>query len=124
MPHILLRLGAFLALAVLSGPGLAEEITMTRAIEAATLHEGPLDMVAYYRAAEGGGLEVVATFASHDPEAYRPMRIVMSLGDGDDVAFAMPGYLEALYRFRRNGSAVAISVKQVPTASSSVVAGR
>jgi hypothetical protein len=110
MPAI--RLGAALALAVLAGPGLAEEMTMIRAIEAASLHEGPLDMVAYYEPAASGAFEVTATFAPHEPSAYDPMRIVMLLGDGDDVAFAMPGYPEALYRFIRAGAAVTVSVRR------------
>ena len=124
MPHTHLRLGAILALAVLAGPGRAEEMTVTRAIEAASLHEGPLDMVAYYRPVDGGSLEVTATFAPHDPSAFEPMRIVMALGDGDDVAFAMPGYIEALYRFRRDGTAVTVSVREVPTPRPSLVARR
>jgi hypothetical protein len=124
MPHTHLRLGAILALAVLAGPGRAEETTVTRAIEAASLHEGPLDMVAYYRPVDGGSLEVTATFAPHDPSAFEPMRIVMALGDGDDVAFAMPGYIEALYRFRRDGTAVTVSVREVPTPRPSLVARR
>jgi hypothetical protein len=41
------------------------------------------------------------------------MRIVMALGDGDDVAFAMPGYPGALYRFARSGEVVTISVGPV-----------
>ena len=41
------------------------------------------------------------------------MRIVMALDDGDDVAFAMPGYPQALYRFVRSGDAVTASVREV-----------
>jgi hypothetical protein len=97
----------------LPGPGLAEEATMRRAIEAASLHEGPLDMVAYYVTAPGGELEVTATFAPREAPGAAPMRIVMVLGDGDDVAFAMPGYPRALYRFVRAGGAVTVSVRQI-----------
>jgi hypothetical protein len=92
-------------------------MTMRQPIEAASLHEGPLDMVAYYLPHAGGALEVTATFAAHEPrphpEPAPPMRIVMALGDGDDVAFAMPGYPGALYRFTRSGEAVTISVRPV-----------
>jgi hypothetical protein len=107
------RLAAAAVLAVLAGPGLAEEMTMSRTIEAASLHGGPLDMVAYYIPAAGGALEVTATFAARDAGATEPMRIVMALGDGDDVAFSMPGYPEALYRFVRAGAAVTASVREV-----------
>ena len=106
-------LATAIAVSLLVGPGMAEEMTMTRAIEAASLHEGPLDMVAYYVAGPDGGLEVKALFAPRDQYAAEPMRIVMVLGDGDDVAFAMPGFPQALYRFARAGEAVKVSVRQV-----------
>jgi hypothetical protein len=102
-------------LAALAGPALAEEITVRRAIEAASLHEGPLDMVAYYQPAPDGALAVTATFVARDKGA-EPMRVVMGLGDGDDVGFAMPGYPQALYRFVRSGDAVTVSVRPVQPA--------
>jgi hypothetical protein len=118
MQRICVRLGAALAAAaVLAVPALADTMTMTRPIEAASLHDGPLDMVAYYVPVDGGALEVTATFAEHEPqpvpEPAEPMRIVMALGDGDDVAFSMPGYPQALYRFLRAGDAVTVSVRKV-----------
>ena len=75
---------------------------MGRPIEAATLHEGPLDMVAYFQPGAEGKLVVTATFAAHGAEG-EPMRVILALADGDDVAFAMPGFLEAVYRFARAG---------------------
>ena len=51
------------------------------------------------------------------------MRIVMALGDGDDVAFAMPTYPEALYRFVRAGASVTVSVRAVRPAAAPVVSG-
>jgi len=108
------RAAAAIAVALLAGPALAEEMTMHEPIEAASLHEGPLDMVAYYVPVSSGALEVTATFAPHEPSAFNPMRIVMALGDGDAVSFAMPGHLEALYSFVRAGTAVTVSVREVP----------
>jgi hypothetical protein len=104
---------AALAAAALAAPAGAEQMTMTRAIEAASLHEGPLDMVAYWVAAGDDTFEVTATFAPRAAEATpaAPMRIVMALAEGDDVAFAMPGYPQALYRFVRAGDAVTVSVR-------------
>jgi hypothetical protein len=118
MHRIAFRLGAAtVAAAVLALPALADTMTMSRPIEAASLHDGPLDMVAYYVPLDDGALEVTATFAEHEPqpepEPAAPMRIVMALGDGDDVAFAMPGYRQALYRFVRAGDAVTVSVREV-----------
>ncbi len=108
---------AAVAMALVAGPALADSMTMARPIHAASLHDGPLDMVAYYVPVGGGALEVTATFAVHEPqpetEPVPPMRIVMALGDGDDVAFAMPGYPQALYRFVRSGQAVTVSVRPV-----------
>lgn len=96
-------------LSAIAAPVLAEEVTMTRAIEAGSLHEGPLDMVAYYVPTADGQLEVTATFAAHDTVAD-PMRIVMAMRDGDTVAFAMPGYRFAHYSFSRAGAAINIAV--------------
>jgi hypothetical protein len=113
-----LPLGAAAAAAALcAGAASADTMTMRRPIEAASLHDGPLDMVAYYLPVEGGALEVTATFAENEPqpepEPAPPMRIVMALAEGDDVAFAMPGYPQALYRFTRSGAAVTASVRMV-----------
>jgi hypothetical protein len=93
-------------------PAFAEQRTMTRAIEAATLHNGPLDMVAYFVPRPDDLLEVTATFAPRhvDGAPFAPMRIVMGLADGDRTAFAMPGYPEALYGFARSGDEVTVSV--------------
>jgi hypothetical protein len=99
---------------MLAVPALGEETVVRRPIEAASLHEGPLDMVAYYVPVAGGALEVTATFVARATQA-QPMRIVMALGDGDDLAFAMPGHLHALYRFARAGEALTVSVRPVPT---------
>jgi hypothetical protein len=101
-----------LATAVLAAPALAEQRTITRAIEAASLHDGPLDMVAYFVPRPDDLLEVTATFAPRhvDGTPFAPMRIVMGLTDGDGTAFAMPGYPEALYSFARSGDEVTVSV--------------
>ena len=106
---------AALLAAVFTAPAFAEQMTMNRAIEAASLHDGPLDMVAYFVPAAHDTLEVTATFAPHHGNARsdEPMRIVMGLADGDQVAFAMPGYQEALYRFTRSGETVTVSVLPV-----------
>jgi hypothetical protein len=104
-------LTAALFAAALALPAAADEMTVDRPIQAASLHDGPLDMVAYYLP-KAGGLEVTATFISREDGA-QPMRVVMLLADGDDVAFAMPGHLDALYRFARSGPALSVSVRTV-----------
>jgi hypothetical protein len=89
---------------------LAETVTMSAPIEAGSLHEGPLDMVAYWVPLADERYEVTATFIARG-EGARPMRIVMAMAADDRVAFSMPGHLDALYRFARTSDGVAASVE-------------
>lgn len=90
-------------------PARAETVTVNTPIAAASLHEGPLDMVAYYVETSPEAYEVTATFAPRGENAA-PMRVVLALRDGDSATFAMPGYRGANYGFSRTGGAVSISV--------------
>jgi hypothetical protein len=105
-------LAALLGTAMIA-PAYAEEVTLSQAIAAGSLHDGPLDMVAYWVEVPDGALEVTATFRDAETDD-EPMRIVMPMRDGDAVAFGMPGYDDALYSFARSGSDVSISVKVEP----------
>ncbi|MBZ9969870.1 MULTISPECIES: hypothetical protein [unclassified Mesorhizobium] len=98
-----------LAAMFLAKPAFAEEATIGRPIEAASLHEGQLDMVVYYVPVNGGLLEVTATFAPKI--GGDPLRFVMGLADGDSVAFSMPGHQDSLYAFSRSGEEVTISTE-------------
>ena len=91
----------------------AEEAVMSRPIQAASLHEGPLDMVSYWVPLADGAFEVTATFIARDIGA-EPMRIVMALADGDGTNFAMPGYRSAHYSFARRQDEVRVSVELLP----------
>ena len=107
-----------LALAVLLGttlmaPAHAEEVTISRALAAGSLHEGALDMVAYWIEVPGGALELTATFRDRATDD-EPMRIVMPMQNGDALAFSMPGYERSLYSFARSGQAISISVEIEP----------
>jgi opacity protein-like surface antigen len=104
---------AALFAAVLISPAQAEEVTMSREFAAGSLHEGALDMVAYWAEVPGGALEVTATFRDRATDD-EPMRIVMPMQDGDALAFGMPGYEGALYSFARAGQEVSISVEITP----------
>lgn len=99
---------ALLGLTLATG-ALAESTTMSKAIQAGSLHEGPLDMVAYWIPLEDEGYEVTATFIGR-VTGNEPMRVVMKLEEGDEVAFSMPGHQAALYRFTRSGDVVEASV--------------
>ncbi len=106
------------ALAILLGttlmaPAQAEEVTISRALAAGSLHEGALDMVAYWTEVPGGALEVTATFRDRATDD-EPMRIVMPMQNGDALAFGMPGYQDSLYSFARSGQTVSVSVEIIP----------
>ena len=87
----------------------AEEVTISHALAAGSLHEGPLDMVAYWLDGPDGALELTATFRDRITDD-EPMRVVMPLQDGDALSFGMPGYPSLLYTFARVQSDVTISV--------------
>jgi hypothetical protein len=99
--------------ATLMAPARAEEVTISRELAAGSLHEGALDMVAYWAEVPDGALEVTATFRDRATDD-EPMRVVMPLQDGDALAFGMPGYEGALYRFARSGTEISISVEVEP----------
>jgi len=99
---------AILAAMLLAAPTAAEEVTLAAAVQAGSLHDGPLDMVLYYVPVAGGLLEVTGTYASKAGGKAR--RFVMGMSDGDAVSFAMPGYPQATYRFVRTGATVTTAV--------------
>lgn len=90
-------------------PAFAEEASIERPIEGGSLHEGHLDMVAYYVPVDGNLMEVTATFAPKT--GGDPLRVVMGLADGDSVAFSMPSHQDSLYAFSRSGEEVTISTE-------------
>ncbi len=104
---------AALLATVLAPPVRAEQVTISQALAAGSLHEGPLDMVAYWRDGPNGALELTATFRDRATDDA-PMRIVMPMQDGDAVAFGMPGHAGALYGFARTGREIRVSVEAEP----------
>ena len=118
MPKTVSALTATALLAALFGattsaPAQAEEVTISHALAAGSLHEGALDMVAYWLELPDGALELTATFRDR-ATIDEPMRIVMPMQDGDALAFGMPGYEDSLYRFARAGQEISISVEIIP----------
>ena len=113
-------LGASLLAALfLTTPAFSEEVTISRAMAAGSLHEGPLDMVAYWLEGSEGSLELTATFRDRATDD-EPMRIVMPMQDGDALSFSMPGYPSLLYTFARAQSDVTISAVAKPDAMAAV----
>ncbi len=95
-------------------PAVAGEAAMNRALEAGSLHDGAVDLVAYYLPAADGALEVTATYVAKD--GGEPARLVMALADGDVVQFALPGYRGTVYSFARTGERVTVTAAPVATA--------
>jgi hypothetical protein len=85
----------------------AESVRLEAPSQAASLHEGAVDMVMFYLP-RGDHFEVVATYVDRDA-ASEPTRVRMGLTDGDSVAFGLPGQPDVLYRFTRRGSVVEVS---------------
>ncbi len=110
-----MRMFALAALlgSTLMAPAQAEEVTISQALAAGSLHEGALDMVAYWLEMPDGALELTATFRDRATDD-EPMRIVMPMQDGDALAFGMPGYAGSLYSFARSGKDLNISVETNP----------
>lgn len=94
------------AFATLSGFAQAETIEMTGPAQAAVLHDGAMDMVVYY-VDHGDHFEVVATYnAKAGP--FDPQRLRMGLADGDSTQFSLPGQLDTVYYFEREGESVLV----------------
>lgn len=83
-------------------------LTLAAPMAGASLETGPVDMSVYYVRGEGKALDVVATYVT-DSAPDQPRQLVMSLSDGDSVRFSLPGQLDTLYSFARNGNAVTVS---------------
>ena len=108
----MLALAAMLG-STLMAPAQAEEVTISQALAAGSLHEGALDMVAYWVEVPDGALELTATFRDRATDD-EPMRIVMPMQNGDALSFGMPGYQDSLYSFARSGKKITISVEVEP----------
>ena len=108
----MLALAAMLG-STLMAPAQAEEVTISQALAAGSLHDGALDMVAYWLDGPDGALELTATFRDRATDD-EPMRIVMPMQNGDALSFGMPGYPASLYSFARSGKKISISVEVEP----------
>ncbi|MFQ8431172.1 hypothetical protein [Amaricoccus sp. W119] len=108
------------AAALLAAPAFAEDFVLKAPNQGMSLHEGPVDMTAYYEPAEGaeaGLVKVTATYATRDA-ARETGRLVMVMRDGDGVSFELPGLPGATYSFARAGDVVTVrSVAELRTAS-------
>lgn len=87
----------------------ADSIRLVRPSQAESLNSDGIGMTAYYLG-HSGPLEVVATFGERD--AAKPAsQLRMSLEDGDDVEFAIPGRPDVSFQFVRSGSVIEVQSK-------------
>jgi len=82
----------------------AEMISLESPMQAASLHEGGVDMVVYYLDEEDHFQLVANYLDGTDPAS--PSRIRMGLVDGDRTSFSLPGIPQVIYSFERIGSSV------------------
>lgn len=114
MPRTAFRTAALTLAFAAGAAGLAraDEIALERPMQAASLHDGGIDMVVFYLD-RADHFEVVATYATVEaPDA--PARLRMGLADGDAVSFALPGERHVQYSFARDGETVRVEAR--PTA--------
>lgn len=102
---------AALALPAVTLPAFAGEVRTTTPIEAKSLVSDDLQMVAYFVPLANDRYEVTATWIDADDAAAH--RLVLVLGEGDRVNFALPGNGETLFTFAREIDAVTISSRSV-----------
>ena len=84
----------------------AESITLIKPSQAESLKSGAVTMTVYYLM-RSKPIEVVATFV--DRESVRPAsQLRLSLLDGDDIEFIIPGRPDISFRFARSGSLIEV----------------
>lgn len=88
------------------GAALADSIELSQPVQAASLHEGGVDMVVYYLDDEGRA-EVVATYVTK-AAPDDPKRIRMGLEIGDSTTFGLPGEPHVAYTFERRNDLVRV----------------
>ena len=102
----MLRLVPTMILALLiAGPPISRPALESRAAGPAAVVTQNLDLGLKYEPQAGGYLRVTALFTGRNT-ATEPIRIVLQMLDGDAVTFAVPGYPDTRFSFRRTGDVV------------------
>lgn len=84
----------------------AETIQLVRPSQASSLKSSGVGMTVYYLG-DSNLLEVVATFG--DLKSAKPAsQLRMSLADGDDIEFIIPGRSDVSFQFARSGSLIEV----------------
>ncbi|MEV8467670.1 hypothetical protein AB0T83_12865 [Fluviibacterium sp. DFM31] len=87
-------------------PAAAESIRLEKAAQAASIHQGGVDLVAYY-IDMNAHLDVVATFVDGTDDDL-PARLRLGLRDGDVVTFTVPNRPDVAFRITRTGALVEV----------------
>ncbi len=89
----------------------ADDITISRALDGATVQESGVDMSVFYTK-DAATFEVTAVYVRKGNSAA-PTRIQLRLMDGDRVSFSLPGGASAAYTFARTGSDVTVTARSL-----------
>lgn len=87
---------------------MAGSVTLAVPHAGASLNDQNVQMNVYYADGPAASVEVVATYVTAD-QPDQPQRLIMGLGDGDDVTFALPQHPDTLYNFQRRGGLVTVT---------------
>lgn len=97
------------AATILATAASADSIQLIRSSQAESLSSGGVAMTVYYLD-QSDPLEVVATFG--DRSSAKPAsQLRMSLADGEDILFSIPGRPDVSFQFVRTGSVIEVWTK-------------
>ncbi len=108
---IMKRLAIAVATTAFANAATADSVRLVRPSQAESLHSDGVGMTVYYLG-HSSPLEVVATFGERKSE-LPASQLRMSLADGDNIDFQIPGRPDVSFNFVRSGSQ--IEVRSSPT---------
>ena len=104
-----------IAISVAATAAPAELIRLVKPSQAASLEYDGVAMTVYYLA-RSGPLEIIATFADLGSPTP-PSQLRMSLADGDDIGFTIPGRSDVSFQFTRTDSLIEVRKNQAELGS-------
>ncbi len=101
------RIATLIGALSLTAPVLAEEAMLGAPMAGASAHVHDVSISAYWKKTDSG-FGVVA-FVAQDGSSDEPLRLQMTLHDGDAVQFGLPGFPGKTFSFAREGYVVRVS---------------
>ncbi|WP_208021169.1 hypothetical protein [Paracoccus alkanivorans] len=95
------------ALLTFAPAAIADTLVLDRPLAGGTLQGNDVDMSVYFSPAADNHSEIVAIYVD-DAAPDQQRLITMSMSDGDEVHFSLPGHPETLYVFSRVGGVITI----------------